>query len=234
MTTLGGTQDRDRTLQRPIRRRSLARQVLLTCGILSSMLYVATDAVGAMRYPGYSFASQTISELAAIGAPTKALVDPLFIAYGVLALAFGVGMFREANAGHRALRMTAVLLIAYATIGFTGFTMFPMHQRGVGSVASDFPHMVLTGVLVLLLLLTMGFGATALGRRFRVYSAATLLTVIVFGALTVPYPARMEAGQPTPGFGIIERILVYSFLMWVAVLAVALLRRRTAASLSAS
>src|SRR5688500_19237262 len=102
------------------------------------------------------------------------------------------------------------------------------------SLHDALPILVLTGVLVLLLLLTMGFGATALGRRFRVYSAATLLTVIVFGALTMPYPARMEAGQPTPGFGIIERILVYSFLTWVAVLAVALLRRRTPATLSAS
>jgi hypothetical membrane protein len=233
MTTIGMTQV-DGTQERPVRTRSVARQVLLACGILSSLLYIATDALGAIRYPGYSFTSQAISELAAIGAPTKALVDPLFIAYGVLALAFGVGMFREAGTERRALRGTAALLIAYAAIGFTGFTLFPMHQRGVGNVAGDLPHIALTGVLVLLLLLTMAFGAFALGRRFRVYSFATLLTVILFGALTIPYPARMAAGEPTPGFGIIERVLVYSFLLWVAVLAATLLRRRAGASWSPS
>jgi hypothetical protein len=47
----------------------------------------------------------------------------------------------------------------------------------------------------------------------------------VFGALSAPYGARLAAGEPTPGFGIIERITIYASLLWVAVLAVALLRR---------
>jgi hypothetical membrane protein len=224
MTTIGITQDRGRTKAQPVQSRSKVRQALLVCGILSSLLYVATDVLGGMRYEGYSFTSQAISELAAVGAPAKALVEPIFIAYGVLALVFGVGVFWEAAGRNRALRITAGLLIAYATIGFTGFTLFPMQQRGVGTVATDLPHIILTGVLVLLMLLAMGFGAFAFGKRFRVYSFATLLIVIVFGALTTPYPARMAAGQPTPGFGIIERIDVYSFLLWVAMLASALLR----------
>jgi len=85
--------------------------------------------------------------------------------------------------------------------------------------------MMLTGVLVLLLLLAIGFGAFALGRRFRVYSFGTLLTLVVFGALTARYAARLAAGQPTPGLGILERINIYASLLWVAVLATALLRR---------
>ncbi|MGZ6110526.1 MAG: hypothetical protein ACXWM3_04120 [Gemmatimonadaceae bacterium] len=55
--------------------------------------------------------------------------------------------------------------------------------------------------------------------------SAGLATVILFGALTTPYPARMDVGQPTPGLGIIERIDVYSALLWLAVLGIALLRR---------
>ena len=46
--------------------------------------------------------------------------------------------------------MTAVLLIAYATVGFTGPTLFEMHPRGTG--ASDVPHIAVTAVLVLLTL----------------------------------------------------------------------------------
>jgi hypothetical protein len=55
----------------------------------------ATDVLGGMRYEGYSFTSQAISELMATGAPSEAFVDPLFITYGVLALAFSVGVRRE-------------------------------------------------------------------------------------------------------------------------------------------
>lgn len=225
MTTLEVTRDRGPATTQPIRSGRIVRQVLLACGILASLLYVATDVLGGLRYDGYSFTSQAISELMAIGAPSESLVDPLFIVFGVLTLAFGVGVFREAAGRNRALGITAVLLIAYAAAGFTGPTLFEMHQRGAGSPGGDTPHIVITGVLVLLILGAIGFGAFALGPRFRVYSFATLLTTLVFGALAAPSGARLAAGQPTPGFGIIERINIYSTLLWVAVLAVALLRR---------
>jgi CubicO group peptidase (beta-lactamase class C family) len=226
MTSIGMTQGRGWTMAKSTWSGSRVRQVLLACGVLSSLLYVATDVLGGMRYGGYSFTSQAISELMAVGAPSEAFVDPLFITYGVLALAFGVAVMREGARRNRALLITGGLLIAYAAIGFTGPTLFEMHPRGAGSLGSDAPHIAITGVLVLLNLLAIGFAAFALGNRFRVYSFATLLILIVFGALSAPYGARLAAGQPTPGFGIVERILIYSSLAWVAVLAIALLRRQ--------
>jgi CubicO group peptidase (beta-lactamase class C family) len=203
----------------------MGRKALLLCGILSSILYVATDVLGGMRYEGYSFTSQAISELMATGAPSEAFVDPLFLTYGVLALAFGVGVSREGVGRSRALRTTGALLVGYAALGLAGPTLFEMNRRGAASLQSDAPHIILTGGLVLLTLLAIGFGAAALGNRFRIYSFATLVTVVVFGALTAPYGARLAAGMPTPGFGILERISIYSTMLWLAVLAVALLRR---------
>jgi CubicO group peptidase (beta-lactamase class C family)/hypothetical membrane protein len=204
------------------------RKALLGGGVLSSLLYVATDVLGGMRYEGYSFTSQAISELMAVGAPSEALVDPLFVVYGVLALAFGVGVLREGAGRRRALRITGALLIGYAAIGFMGPTFFEMHPRGTSGPNGDAPHIVLTGVLVLLTLLAIGFGAFALGKRFRAYSFATLLVVIVLGTVAASYGARLAAGQATPGFGVVERVNIYSSLLWVAVLAVALLRRPSA------
>jgi hypothetical protein len=81
MTTGIMTQDHSRTLVQPASSRSIVRQALLVCGLLSSLLYIATDILGGLRYDGYSFTSQAISELAAIGAPSKPFVDPLFIVY---------------------------------------------------------------------------------------------------------------------------------------------------------
>jgi CubicO group peptidase (beta-lactamase class C family)/hypothetical membrane protein len=206
----------------------MVRTILLACGVLSSLLYVATDILGGLQYPGYNFTSQAISELGAIGSPSKQFVDPLFLIYNALALAFGVGVLREAAGRNRALRTTGALLIGYGAVSLPGMlfsTFFAMEQRGAGSLATDLPHIALTGSLVLFLLLAVGFGAFALGRRFRIYSFGTLLTVIVFSSLTVPYAVRLAAGQPTPGLGIVERIAVYSWLLWVALLGIAVLRR---------
>jgi CubicO group peptidase (beta-lactamase class C family)/hypothetical membrane protein len=226
MTTIEMTSARRPMTAQPPRSGGAIRQVLLGCGILSSLLYVATDILGGLRYPGYSFTSQAISELMAIGAPSETLVDPLFITYGLLVLAFGVSVVREGVGRSHALRVAGALLIAYAAIGVTGPTLFEMHPRGTGNVDGDLPHIVLTGVLVLLLLIAIGFGAFAVGKQFRSYSLATLALMVVVGALSAPYGARLAAGQATPGFGIVERLNVYAGLLWIAVLATALLRSR--------
>jgi hypothetical membrane protein len=205
------------------------QRVLLACGVVSSLLYIATDLLGGLRYEGYSFTSQAISELGAIGAPSKAFVDPLFTAYQLLVLVFGVGLLREAAGRNRALHFAATMLAGYGAIGFAavfaGRNRFAMQMRGAGSLATDAPHIILTAVLLLMLLLAIGVGAYALGRRFRIYSFVTLLTVIAFGAVTGTYAARLAAGQATPGLGIFERIDVYAAMLWVAVLSVALLPR---------
>lgn len=228
MTTIGITRDHSQAMAEPAESRSTLLKVLLLSGVLSSLLYVATDLLGGMRYDGYSFTSQAISELGAIGAPSKSFVDPLFIVYNLLALAFGIGVFLAATERNRALRTTGAALIGYGAIGIAaGFvgSFFAMHQRGSGSVAGDSPHIILTAILVLLLLVAMGFGAFALSNRFRVYSLATMTIIIFFGALTAEYAPRIAAGRPTPGMGVVERIDVYSALLWIAVLAIALLRR---------
>jgi len=219
----------EQLLDAPARAQGAFQRLLLASGVLSSMLYVFTDVVGGLRYPGYSFTSQAISELGAIGAPSESFVDPLFVIYNVLVVLFGIGVAREAAGRGRGLRITGALLTAYGAIGILGPivmgpTFFKMEQRGVGTVAGDLPHILLTAALVLLMLLAIGFGAFAFGRRFRVYSFATMATIVALGALTVPYAARLAAGEPTPGFGIVERIDVYSLLLWIAVLAGSLLR----------
>jgi hypothetical protein len=199
--------------------RKVVRIVLLVCGILSSLVYVATNVIGAVVWEGYSSFSQTISELSAIGAPSRPFWIPLGIAYGSLLVAFGVGAWRCAG-GKRGLRVTAALLIAVGAIAYWP----PMHLRGSVTTLTDTMHAVFAGIVSVLILLAIGFGATAFGRRFRLYSIATLMVVIVSGALTFLYAPRLAANLPTPGMGLIERIDLGGYLLWVAVLATALLR----------
>lgn len=229
MTTIEMTQDKGRTVTGTARGRSLIGQTLLTCGILSSLLYLGTDLLGGSVYAGYSFASQAISELSAIGASSKAVVDPLFIVYDLLVLGFGMGIIIAAAPRERALQTTAAALVGVGALGLAAAVVgpyFSMHQRGIGNLTTDAPHIILTGALVLLLLVAIGAGAFTLGKAFRVYSLATVVTVIVFGVLTIPFATRLASGQPTAGLGIVERINVYSTMLWIAVLSIALVRRR--------
>ena len=201
----------------------MLRTALLICGIVSSLLYVGADILAAMRWENYSYASQSISELMAIGAPTRPLLVALFSVYNLLVIAFGYGVWAAAGS-RRALRVTGILLAVYGAAGYVGLLATPVHLgEAVGSPANTL-HIALTAVIVLLLLLSFGLGALAFGQRFRLYSIATILIVLVFGALAGQQAARLAQHLPTPWMGVMERINVYGSLLWVLMLAVALLR----------
>ena len=214
------------------RTRSVVRTASLASGLAASILYIATDILGGLSYGGYSFTSQAISELGAIGARSAPIVAPLYAIYSVLILLFGVAVVREARHDNPPLALSGVLLASYgavaiaiAIIGASGSTVFNMHQRGTATIGADAPHIILTAVFVVLLLAMIGAGAFAFGRKFRVYSFVTLAIVIVFAGLTVPFAPRLAAGRPTPGLGIIERINVYAAILWPGLLSLAILRR---------
>lgn len=65
-----------------------------------------------LRYAGYSFTDQVISELSAIGAPTSALWEWLLQIFAVLFAAFTIGVVRDSS-GNRRLRVTGWLLIGF-------------------------------------------------------------------------------------------------------------------------
>lgn len=203
------------------------RKVLLSCGILSSLLYVAMLIFVPMQYEGYSIVNQTISELSAIGAPTRALWVPLGIVYTLLIAAFGLGIRQSANQNRR-LRIAGTLLVAYGIIGI-GWVFAPMHRREVlaagGGTISDTMHLVMGAVSNLFMMVSMGFAAAAFGKRFRVYTVATILTLLAFGVLTGMNGPDVNANRPTPLVGVWEMIMLGVFLLWTVVLAFILLRR---------
>lgn len=200
-------------------------QMLLICGILSSVLYVAMNTFIPMLYPGYNIASYTVSELSAIGAPTRTIWVVLAIVYSFLLAAFGWGV-RSVARENRPLRVVGWLMIAQAVIG-----LFwpPMHQREVlaagGGTLTDILHIGFAMVTVPLMLLQIGFGAAAFGRQFRIYSILTIAVLIAAGVLTGLDSPKLEANLPTPLIGVWERINIGAFMVWVVVLAVILLKR---------
>jgi hypothetical protein len=206
------------------------REVLLVCGVVSSLLYVTMNIVSTLVWREYSSASQTVSELSAIGAPTRAIWLPMAFLYTALVTAFGWGV-REVAGPSRALRTAGNLVMIYGLLGLV-WPFAPMHLRQTlaagGGTLTDTIHIALGVATVLLMLLAIGFGAAAFGRRFRVYSIVTLVVLFAFGAFTAFDAPGISANQPTPLIGAWERINIGVFLLWVIVLSTMLLVGRTA------
>lgn len=201
----------------------MVRKLLLICGILSSLLYVATDVMASWRYEGYSYTDQFYSELLATGAPTRPLMLLVSIAYNLLVAAFAVGVWTSASP-KRAARITGAIMVGYAALSMVTPLFFQMDMRGTEVTPRGSLHGPMTAVMSLFILLSMGFGAFLFGRRFRFYSFATVVIVLIFGALTALQIPQLDAGQATPLMGLKERINIYTTMLWFAALAIVLLR----------
>jgi hypothetical protein len=193
-------------------RKNNLKKVLLICGILASIIYVATDILAGTLYAGYSFTSQAVSELFAIGAPTSGLVVPLFTVSSLLLLAFAFGVWKSSSPRRsRALRIMALIL----------WNFFPMHMRGGEMTFTDTMHVILA--INPFVPLTVVLGIVAFRNWFRFYSIGTILMMIVLSILGFMYVSQFAAQQATPWVGLYERISQYGTMLWVAVLAIVLL-----------
>lgn len=199
----------------------IAQKLLLLCGILSSLWYIAINVYVPTHYPQYSHATLTVSELSALGAPTRILWVLIASPYLLFFSAFGWGVL-EAAQENRYLRIAGYLILAYCILN-----MYwpPMHMRGSIGTLTDTLHLVWAGVTVPLMMAIMVLGALGLGKKFRIYSILSFVTLIVFGILTSSEAPNVAINGATPMIGVWERINVGVFLLWVVVFAIDLMGR---------
>lgn len=206
---------------------AMLKNTLLACGAIASLVYIAADLAAAYVYPGYhSFTAQAVSELTAVGAPTRALVKPMFIGYDLLVMAFAVGLWMSGHDDR--LRVTAAFVGAIGLVGLAAAPFADMTVRAGALAGNDVLHLAITAVIVLCVFGGVMFSAAALGRGFFAYSVATLVILAAFGAWAGLQGVQLAAGGPTPWLGAVERIHIGTYLLWMAALSFAVRRGVTA------
>lgn len=202
------------------------RKASLVGGILSSVWYVMLNVFVPLLWPEYNPASQTVSELSAVNAPTREVWLWLCGPYTLLTIVFAWGVWKSAK-GNRRLRIAGGLLITYGMLGIL-WPFAPMHLRETlaagGDTFSDTIHIALGAVTEAIFLLALGFAAMALGKGFRLYSAITFILILIFGVLTFLEAPAVATNGATPLIGVWERINIGVFLLWIIVLAITLWR----------
>lgn len=175
-------------------------------------------------YPGYSHVDQAMSLLGAEGAPTQAF-SPLINNFplGVLYLLFGTAVllsFRDPWA-----RLSGLLIILHGLGSFgTGYFACDAGCAPEHPSTSQNLHNLAGLVMAFSLLLASGLWVW-LGRRLFASSGfaafSLLCTLAAVGVLPL-MAAALESGH---GFGLYQRINYGVSLLWVAGLALMLLRR---------
>lgn len=205
----------------PVQGSASPGHALLSCGVISALLYVATDLAASQHYPGYSMRAQAVSELFAIGAPTRPVVALLFSVSSVLVLAFALGIWRTAV--HRRQQILAVSFGGSATIGLLLWIAFPMHMRGDARSFTDTMHLMLASNPFVLLTLVVVLVSE--GGRFRTYTWVTLVLMVGLAVPAFGYADALDANQPTPWLGALERASQYTYQLWQVALSKMLVAR---------
>lgn len=195
--------------------------ILLACGIAAALLYLGADLLAGKLIPGYSFSVQSMSELGAAGSPTRPLVVGLHLAASVLLMAFAVGVWRAAE-GALLPRIVAGLILVHVLTGLAATLFFP-NRYGVRPEFGE-PGVLLMFASVLCFTLAFGFGALAYPGWLRILSIAIPGVYILLAALRFATAASNPGGRVL--IGVQERSMAYTFLGWVAALAIYLLAGR--------
>ncbi|SDI46668.1 Protein of unknown function [Pseudomonas flavescens] len=200
----------------------------LTLGYLAGLitpLWLALGvALAGALYPGYSHFDQAMSLLGAEGAPTQ-FISPLINNFplGALFMLFGVAVLLSFD-NHWA-RFSGLLIILHGLGSFgTGYFACDAGCAPQSPSTSQNLHNLAGLVMALSLLLASAIwvylGLRLLGsRRFSWFSL--LCTLLALGTL----PLMAEAVQSGQGFGLYQRINYGSSLLWLATLALMLMRR---------
>lgn len=195
-------------------------KIALFCGAFSSLLRVATDFVAGILYPHYSFLNNTMSQLAAIGAPTRSFQIIFLAIDSVLVIIFGIGVLKIVNK-NIPLRFTGIFLTLFGLLGLGELPFSQTAMQLSGGLENQTIHIIVTSAALLFILFFIGFGAFVFGKRFRIFSILTILVMLIFGYLAGSM-APDAINFAAPFMGLAERISFYPYLLWVFVFALML------------
>ena len=200
------------------------QRMLLVCGMLIPVMYIALYVIGGALRPGYNHISDSVSELLSPGAPNKTLLTVIQVTYALLHVLYGIGVLQfvqgsEHNALLGRIGAWAIMAVGVATIGTA---IFPQDAAGTPATVPGQVHKVLVfGALIPFsilstLLVGIWFGRAGIAPGFTVYSFITVGAIVLMGGIG-------GATAETPYAGLVERIAAIVIHQWLFILAVKLL-----------
>ena len=192
----------------------------MLCGIAAAIIYVGTVLLGGWLRPGYSHISMAISELVADDAPNRSLLSSSFLLYNVLLSIFGIGLWFQANKQLQGRLSGLIGSLALVLVGVAGILMELVFAQEPGGTATTFAgtmHFVMAGIaslgtMVAVLGIGLWFRNYPEMKGYVLYSIISVLIIFISGG-----SSAMAMANHSPVFGLIERITIFTFTLWIFV-----------------
>lgn len=183
-------------------------QKLGLLGVVSFLSYAAAVIFAPLAYPGYDWMAQAVSDLSAANAPSLALWNRLTALYNVCEVACVTAVCIGIQGKRTKLLRVGVYIFAVMEwVSAVGFRAFPLTDSGFAGTFQDTMHIAVTGVVVLLSIVSLVIIiiAGAKDRSCRSYGvcAGIALAMMLVGAVGMKL-------VPAEYFGVVERFSVFA------------------------
>jgi hypothetical membrane protein len=195
-------------------------------GMVAPIIYVFHVVYGGLLWAGYSHIRQPISDLSATGAPDRDLLQGILYIYGILLVIFTIYAFLYFKKSDNKTIKVAMAIFITAQIVSISYGFFPEDLSGAEATFTGTMHLVVTGLIVPLTILTPFVSGIAFRkiegfRSLSLYSYITTAIIFFVGGLTVILMANKSEV-----FGLFERINIGSYQLWIFIFALKLFRRK--------
>jgi Protein of unknown function (DUF998) len=207
-------------------------RLLLAAGAVGPLLFILAFLVEGATRPAYSAWHMAVSSLS--DGPLGWTQRANFVVYGALMVCFAIGLKTALRTGKGAT-WGPILLVAYG-LGLIGAGIFITdpglgYPPGATTPATPSVHGTLHSLFSLVVFASLIVACFVLARRFTLdpawhgwslYSILTASGVLVFFVLT---GVVVASGGPNSPAGLLQRITIIIGWVWVALLAIQLLRK---------
>lgn len=185
------------------------------CGVLSLLSYLAMVIFSPLAYPGYDWMRMAVSELSAVGAPSRELAAQLNSLFGpcgivsVMAVCVAVAGCRTGK-----LRLGVYCFAAMEWLCMVGYSCFPWVSEADHLIFQNVMHLAITVLVVLLSIVSLVLIAVSARkenlRSLGIWAGICLAAMLVGAVGTNALPQSV--------FGIFERLSTMSAVVFNAVL----------------
>ncbi len=183
-------------------------QKLGLLGVVSFLSYAAAVIFAPKAYPGYDWMAQAVSDLSAANAPSLSLWNRLTALYNVCEVTcVTVVCIGIQGKKTKLLRVGIYIFAMMEWVSAVGFRAFPLTDSGFAGTFQDTMHIVVTGIVVLLSIVSLVIiiiaGAKDKGCRTYGLYAGVALAMMLVGAVGMKL-------VPAEYFGVVERFSVFA------------------------
>jgi hypothetical membrane protein len=189
-------------------------KILMSSGMLAVIFYAIHVIYGGLLWKGYSHLHQPISDLTAIGAPDRVLMQTFTTTYGILALIFALTFTITEHKRHNKFLFLGGILFVMLHILSLSYGLFPENLPGQTVSLQGKMHIIITALIVPFTILTplisgFGFIKETGWKTFGIYSMITGILITILGGLSAIFYM-----DKLPYFGLMERLNIGVLQLW--------------------